>query len=76
MGNAMGAEGVVQMADKMTGALFARMTADEKIGLMRTMMTVCLTDILKNLSAEEKQRMAERAISNFATGLKAQANSA
>lgn len=45
------------MADKMTGALFARMTADEKIGLMRTMMTVCLTDILKNLSAEEKQRM-------------------
>lgn len=64
------------MADKMTGALFVRMTADEKIGLVRTMMTVCLTHILKNLSTEEKQRMAERATSNFATGLKAQANSA
>ncbi|HLB48149.1 MAG TPA: zinc ribbon domain-containing protein [Anaerolineales bacterium] len=53
----MGAQGVVQMADKMTGALFARMTPAEKIGLMRAMMTVCLTNILKNLAAEEKQRM-------------------
>lgn len=49
------------------------MTADEKIGLMQTMMTVCLTNILTGLSAEKQQRVTERAIGNLAAGLKEQA---
>jgi hypothetical protein len=69
----MEADDMVKMMDKMTGALFAGMTADEKFGLMQTMMTVCLTNILTGLSAEEQQRVAERAISQLAAGLKEQA---
>ncbi len=73
MGGKMGAEGMVKMMDKMTGTLFADMTADEKIGLMQTMMTVCLNNVLTGLSAEEHQRVAESAIRNLATRLEEQA---
>jgi hypothetical protein len=58
MGSKMGPEGMVKMMDQMVGTMFADMTVEDKIAFMQAMMGACMSNILGDLSSEERQQVA------------------